>query len=135
MFYQVKEIIDFDCSAILPLYAAVGWTNYTERPDMLKNAFARSLLALGAYDGGRLTGLLRAVGDGYSIVFIQDVLVLPEYQRQGIGTALFRALMGRYPDVYQMELTTDNTPKTAAFYRSLGFAKNSELGCCGFMKM
>lgn len=129
------ELTEFDFDEILPLYAAVGWTNYTDRPDMLKNAFAHSLVVLGAYDGGRLAGLLRAVGDGYSIVFIQDILILPEYQRQGVGTALFRALMARYPDAYQMELFTDDTPKTAAFYRSLGFMKDSDVGCCGFMKM
>lgn len=42
--YRVKEVSDFDCSAILPLYAAVGWTNYTDRSEMLKNAFDHSLL-------------------------------------------------------------------------------------------
>ncbi len=131
----LRELTDFDFDEILPLYAAVGWTNYTDLPEMLKSAFARSLLVLGVYDGDRLAGLLRAVGDGYSVVFIQDVLVLPEYQRQGLGTALFRALMERFPDVYQMELFTDSTPKTAAFYRSLGFAKDSDMGCCGFMRM
>lgn len=133
--YLVKEVSDFDCSAILPLYAAVGWTNYTDRPEMLKNAFAHSLLVLGAYDGDRLAGLLRAVGDGFSVVFVQDVLVYPEYQRQGIGTQLFRTLMERFPDVYQMELAADDSPKAVAFYQSLGFVRYSDMGCCGFMRM
>lgn len=92
-------------------------------------------MVLGAYDGDRLVGLLGAVGDGFSVAFIQDILVYPEYQRQGIGTQLFRTLMERFPDVYQMELFTDNSPKTTAFYRSLGFQKDSDIGCCGFMKM
>lgn len=132
----LRELTAFDLGKILPLYTAVGWTNYTDRPEMLKNALHHSLLVLGAFDDdGRLVGLLRAVGDGSSVVFIQDVLVYPEYQRQGIGTALFRALMERFPDVYQMELFTDDTPETAAFYRSLGFVRDSEIGCCGFMKM
>ena len=33
----------------------------------------------------------------------------------------------------QIELTTDDTPATAAFYRSLGFADFADLGCRGFM--
>lgn len=132
---MLRALTEFDLGEILPLYAAVGWTNYTDRPEMLENAMNHSLLVLGAFDGEKLTGLLRAVGDGFSIVFIQDVLVLPEYQRQGIGTQLFHALMERFPDVYQMELATDDTPKTVAFYQSLGFVRDSDMGCCGFMKM
>ncbi len=69
------------------------------------------------------------------MVFIQDILVFPEYQRQGIGTRLLREVMDRYPDVYQMELMTDNTPKTVSFYRSLGFFKADDMGCCAFMRV
>ena len=28
----------------------------------------------------------------------------------------------------------DNTPKTMAFYQSMGFQEFSEIGCCGFMR-
>ncbi len=61
-----------------------------------------------------------------------DTLVAPE-QRHGIGTALIKAVLARYPAVRQVQLTTDNTPKTVAFYRSLGFSELSQLGCCGLM--
>ena len=30
------------------------------------------------------------MGDGFSVLFIQDILVLPEYQRKGIGTKLLQ---------------------------------------------
>ena len=36
--------------------------------------------------------------------------------------------------VRQIELATDNTAKTVGFYKSMGFAEMSEIGCCGFMK-
>ena len=75
---------------LLPLYQSVSWTNYTERADMLEQAFQHSLFTVSAYDGEQLVGLLRAVGDGFSSVFIQDLLVLPSYQRQGIGRELIR---------------------------------------------
>ena len=57
----------------------------------------------------------------------------PERQRHGIGTALLRAVLERFNGVRQIELTTDDTPETAAFYRSLGFADFADLGCRGFM--
>lgn len=131
----IHELTGAGLNEVLPLYAAVGWTNYTDRPEMLRQAFEHSLLVLGAYEEDRLVGLLRAVGDGFSVVLVQDILVLPDCQRRGIGTKLLRALMERFPDVYQMELFTDDTPKTVAFYRSLGFVKDSDAGCCGFMKI
>ena len=80
-------------------------------------------------------GLVRAVGDGASIVFIQDVLVLPEYQRRGIGTALMKAVMARYAGVYQLQLLTDSTPRAKAFYRSLGFSDAADMGCSAFIMM
>ena len=87
-----------------------------------------------AYEDDDLLGIIRAVGDGYTVVFIQDILVYPEKQRQGVGTALIKAVLTRYPDVRQIELTTDKTPKTFAFYKSLGFSEFSEMGCCGFIR-
>ena len=71
----------------------------------------------------------------FLIVWHKSSLVFPEKQRQGIGTALLKAVLDRYPNVRQIELATDNTPKTVAFYKSLGFSELSEIGCCGFMRI
>lgn len=131
----IRELTTFDLGVILDLYNSVGWTNYTRAPEMLRKAYENSLLTLGAYDGDQLAGIIRTVGDGYSVVFIQDILVFPEYQRKGIGTQLLREILGRFPDVYQMELMTDNTAKTVSFYRSAGFVRADDMGCCAFMKM
>ena len=109
---EIREYTDFDLEEITGLYRAVGWTNYTARAGMLREAYAHSLCVLGAYLGDRLIGLLRAVGDGVSVVLIQDLLVLPEFQRQGVGKKLLRTVMDRYKTVYQMELLTDDTEKT-----------------------
>lgn len=84
-----KQNPQLDFQAVLEIYDSVGWTNYTDRPTMLQKALEHSLLVLAAFDGDRLVGLLRAVGDGHSIVFIQDILVLPTYQRQGIARHLW----------------------------------------------
>lgn len=92
------------------------------------------MLTLGAYEGDKLMGILRAVGDGYTVVFVQDILVFPEHQRKGVGSALLQAVLDRYSHVRQIELATDNTEKTVAFYKSMGFREMSEIGCCAFMK-
>jgi len=130
----IREYSDYQEDVILRLYTKAGWTAYTENKSALEQGFRNSLSVLAAYKDEKLLGIIRAVGDGATIVFIQDILVFPEYRRQGIGTALLRAMLDRYPDVRQIELTTDNTPETIAFYKSLGFSEFSEIGCCGFMK-
>lgn len=131
----IKEMKAFDMDELLALYASVGWTNYTDNPEMLKQAYEHSLLILEARDGEKLVGIIRVVGDGYSIVFIQDILVHPEYQRQGIGTQLLRKIMELYSEVYQMELMTDDTPGTISFYQSMGLWKADDVGACAFVRM
>ena len=119
---------------VLPLYEAVGWTNYTTKPEMLKAAFENSLHVLAAFtEEGILVGVLRAVGDGASILFIQDILVTPEYQHQGIGTKLLQQTLEKYKNVYQIQLTTDNSMKTISFYESNGFTSLTSLNCVSFM--
>ncbi len=130
--YKKNDSVSFE--EIFPLYDAVGWTNYTSNPIMLQNALEHSLFILTARDEeGKLIGFLRAVGDGYSIVYIQDIIVLPEYQRQGIGTQLLRQTMEHFKDVYQIILTTDSELKTIAFYEANGFTALSKVGCTSFM--
>ena len=131
---EIKEYRNYNKEEILGLYAAAGWIAYTENPAALRQGFERSLLVLAAYEESRLLGIIRVVGDGATVVFIQDILVYPEHRRKGVGTALLQAVLDRYQNVRQIELVTDNTEDTVAFYRSMGFKDLSELGCRGFMK-
>ena len=132
---EVRKYENFHLEDIINLYRSVGWTNFLERIGILEEAYTNSLCVLGAYDDDRLIGIIRAVGDGRTIVFVQDIIVLPEYQRKGIGTKLLKAVMDKYHDVYQMELLTDNTVKTKAFYRSVGFTASDDIGCVAFIRM
>lgn len=131
---EITEYQIYREEEILPLYASVGWTAYTDAPDALRRGFEKSLLTLAAYEGKTLVGLVRAVGDGETIVLVQDLLVFPQYQRRGVGTALMRAVMERFADVRQLQLVTDDTEKTLAFYRSLGLRELSDIGGRGFMR-
>ena len=130
---EIKEYTEFKADEILQLYTQVGWTAYTEDMPTLARGYKNFLLILAAYENGELLGIVRVVGDGTIIVLVQDILVYPARQRQGIGTALLKAVLERYKNVRQVQLVTDNTPKTVAFYKSLGFLNFTEFGCCGFM--
>lgn len=135
MEYIIKEYKDYNEEEVIKLYESVGWLNYTKNPSMLRNAFMNSLKVLAAYNDDGLIGLIRVVGDGFSIVYIQDVLVNPLVQRRGIGTALIKRIMDEYKNVYQMNLLTDNTERTIKFYKSLGFYMDTDIECRAFSKM
>ncbi|MEY4715838.1 GNAT family N-acetyltransferase [Lacticaseibacillus paracasei] len=117
---------------VLALYKSVGWSMYTRDPARLERALTHSLTVLGAYEGKQLVGLIPAVGDGETILFIQDLLVLPEYQRRGIGKQLIEALLARFPEVRQRVLLTDDDPKTRSFYKAAGFVESQQVGVIAF---
>ena len=118
---------------VLHLYQAVGWTNYTNQPQMLAQALSHSLATYLARDGEKIVGLVRLIGDGFSSVFVQDLIVLPTYQRQGIGSTLMKQALSDYKDTYQIQLATEQTEKTLEFYRSLGFETLSSFQCTGMI--
>ena len=118
---------------VLHLYQAVGWTNYTNQPQMLAQALTHSLVIYLARDGEKIVGLVRLIGDGFSSVFVQDLIVLPTYQRQGIGSTLMKQALADYKDAYQVQLATDESEKTLGFYRSLGFETLSSFQCTGMI--
>ena len=132
---EIREYSQYNEEEMLRLYGAAGWTAYTDDPAALKAGLENSLLTLAAYENGEFAGIVRAVGDGATVVLIQDVLVFPEHRRKGVGAALVKAVLGRFPNVRQVELMTDDTPETVAFYESLGFKRMSDIGCVGFVKI
>ncbi len=131
---DIREYGAYDEEEILSLYQSVGWTAYTDHPSVLKAGFAGSLLCLAAYEDERLIGLLRAVGDGQTVVLIQDVLVRPEYQGRGVGRALLETALDRFRSVRQVQLLTDDRPETVAFYQALGFKPVNSFGCKAFLR-
>lgn len=125
---RFAEYKTYNEAEIMALYSSVGWSNYTNNPAMLRKAY------LAAYADGKLVGILRAVGDGASVVFLQDLIVLPEFQRHGIGSQLMRKVMEKYADVYQLQLLTEASEKNIAFYEFLGLKRVEKYGCCAFIR-
>ena len=126
-----QEIVKLE--DVLHLYQAVGWTNYTHQSEMLEQALSHSLVIYVALDGDAVVGLIRLIGDGFSSIFVQDLIVLPSYQRQGIGSSMMKQALADYKDAYQIQLATEQTEKNLGFYRSLGFETLSTYDCTGMI--
>jgi GNAT superfamily N-acetyltransferase len=73
------------------LRAAVGWKTYGE--SSVSRYLPASLFGASARDGEELVGMARVVGDGGLVFYIQDVIVVPERQRCGIGSLLMDRVM------------------------------------------
>ncbi|MDR2703575.1 MAG: GNAT family N-acetyltransferase [Cellulomonadaceae bacterium] len=116
-----------DVAEITALYDSVGWSAYTKDPDGLLRGIGNSyMVAIARGDDGQLLGLARILSDGETIVYLQDILVTPAAQGQGIGRALLAALQKNGPQVRQWVLLTDSEPGQRAFYESLGFVEVHE---------
>ena len=121
-------------SKVLDLYKDAGWTAYTEKPEQLMRALSNSLRVISAWDMDSLVGLIRVVGDGEIILYIQDILVLQAYKRHGIGTHLMKIAMEEFGSVRQKVLLTEDTPETRGFYESLGFNSCDDGSMVAFAK-
>ena len=117
-----------DTAQLVALYTAVGWNAYTSDPVSLAKAVAGSSTVAVARDGDELVGLARVLSDGASVAYLQDVLVRPSAQRDGLGRRLVDAALAPYAQVRQKVLLTDDEPGQKAFYESLGYRETRDFG-------
>ena len=76
-------------------------------------------LNITAYDGETLVGCLRILTDGYFFGTITELLVLPDYQRQGIGSRLLQLARENTPTM----LYFGAQPDAEIFYEKNGCSK------------
>lgn len=131
-FQQSKQI---NQAQLLNLYKDAGWSTYTKNPNQLQAAIQNSLSVITAWHQNNLVGLIRSIGDGHTILYIQDLLVHTNFKRQGIGSRLLKQMLSLYPNVRQKVLLTDDTPQTRNFYSSNGFSPASENKLIAFVKI
>lgn len=131
--YRINQIPD--AAELFALYENAQWVEYTRNPAKLIAAVRGSLCCVTAHWGGTLVGLARAVGDGESVLYIQDVLVHTICRRRGIGTRMVELLREQYPEVRQKVVLADRTKETLAFYIKAGFSPAVDNGMRGFIRI
>ena len=131
---KIKEDVIPTIEELLHLYNDVHWTAYTDEPDVLEKAIKNSLKVWTAWDDNQLVGLARVVGDGYTIIYIQDILVLASYQRSGIGSKLLQMILKEYEAIRQVVLMTGNEEKTVNYYEKNGLVNIADYDGVVFVK-
>lgn len=89
-------------------------------PATLARAFHNSYAHVFVYDKAKLIGLGRALCDGEYQAGIYDVVLLPEYQKKGIGKEIITQLCKRLP---VPNIILYAVPGREGFYRKCGFKK------------
>lgn len=131
---EFKTDKQIQMSDLITLYSSVGWNAYTTDPYTLNQAIINSTDVITSWQNNKLIGLIRAVGDKQTILYIQDILVDPNFQNQGIGTKLVHQILDKYKNVRQKLLLTENTPQTTSFYKKQGFVDTQKLNLISFYR-
>ena len=109
----------------------VGWSAYDL--DVIVRALPQTLYCVCAIIDGTVIGMARVIGDGGLVYYIQDVIVHPNYQRQGIGTQMMDRVMeyiGKHASQNSI-IGLMSAYGKESFYEKYGFTKRptDKLGC------
>lgn len=119
--------------AVHALYDSVGWSAYTKDMEKLLRGIQNSF-TITAYKEQELIGLVRYITEEETILFVQDLLVKPDFQRQGVGGELLDRVLNKHPEVNQNLLLTDRTENTICFYKRQGFKMAEDQEAAAFVK-
>ncbi|TKB25642.1 GNAT family N-acetyltransferase [Desulfopila sp. IMCC35006] len=110
--------------------AGINWTTITailkqvgmahHAPDEHRKAFEASFTTVFAWNKGQLVGFGRAISDGVYQAAVYDVAVVPEFQGQGVGSAIMKHLLKTLP---QCNVILYASPGKEGFYTTLSFKK------------
>ena len=117
----ISSFPDELCHEAAILFAGAGWIGSAEEGTFLKKALSGSCAVAGAFSSGRLVGIARALSDGISDAYIQDVTTLQEYRGMGIGSELVTVLVAELRRRSIDWIGLVGVPGTENFYASLGF--------------
>lgn len=109
------DLVDWQALAHLYAIAPLG----EKCPEELKTAFNNSRYCCFLYVTDKLIGAGRALADGVDCAYLCDVAVHPDFQGQGIGSAIIDRLLNQCRGHNKIILYA--APGKEAFYRRYGF--------------
>ena len=122
-----QDIENVDWQAVADVYAE---TLGPEDPAQLERTWAKSYATVLAYADGRLVGAGRAISDGEREALIVGVVVLPAYQRRGIGSRMMAALTEALKGT--AILLTCEDDENVPFYEKAGFRTHKRVMVLGY---
>jgi len=100
------------------------WANQRSPETVEKSVRNASCYGIFLEDVNKLVGFARVISDYATTFYLADVIIDPEYQRMGLGTALVSYVLSR--PVYQGLRGILLTSNAHGLYRKFGFELNTE---------
>ncbi len=122
-----QDIENVDWQALADIYRE---TLGPEDPAQLEHTWTRSYATVLAYAEGWLVGAARAISDGEREALIVGVVVLPPYQRRGIGSRMMAALTEAVKGT--AILLTCEEDENVSFYEKAGFRTHKRVMALGY---
>ena len=119
----VQLVRSWDNNEIADLYRAGGWWKEEYDPAALDSLIEGSFSFAVAVEKktGKAVGMGRVLSDGVSDGYIQDLVVLPEFRKSGVGKEIVSALVKQCIQSGITWIALIAEPDTEKFYLPLGF--------------
>jgi GNAT superfamily N-acetyltransferase len=120
---EIRMVSSWPVEEIVTLYKAGGWWQEHYDPigilPMIKGSFAFAVAV--DKESGKAVGMGRAISDGVSDAYIQDVVILKEWRGKGIGFGIVRTILKYCLEKKLHWIGLIAEPGTKSFYKPLGF--------------
>ena len=120
---KIKETAALDVTLVRELYQFAPWAKDRNLKE-IKKALENSTLVFSVWDRDLLVGFARVLSDKVFRATIWDVIVHPDYQKQGVGSMVLEKILS-HPALKSVDRFWLNT-KHPSFYEKFGFTKSSE---------
>lgn len=120
----IDNLDEAQLRAVIGLYRLAGWWPDGEGEDLARLASLvrqSHCFAVACAPDGSLIGMGRAISDGVSDAYIQDVTVSLAWRRAGVASRIVRLLVERLRADGLGWVALIAAPETASLYRRLGF--------------
>ena len=108
----------------------VGWGAYDE--NITQKALNNTFYSVSVYDDNKIVGYGRIIGDTICFLYIQDIMVKPEYQGKKIGTMVMNKLLEKVEEIKKenpyLRVYVGASKDREKFYEKFGFVKRIDAG-------
>lgn len=110
----------------------VGWGKRENK--IVEEALKNTIYAVCVYDEEKIIGFGRIIGDKTIFLYIQDIIVIPKYQKMKIGTGILNNILEKVKEYRKINpgirVYLGASKGKEKFYERFGFVSrpNEELG-------
>ena len=121
---KFEFVHDLPSEVVVELYKEAHWWKETAHArEIIPKMIAGSFCFLVAYHNAQVIGMGRAISDGVSDAYIQDIVVKKDFRGNSIGKEIIHRLVHFCQSHGLLWIGLIAEPDTESFYENLGFQK------------